>query len=50
MLTADIGMAQLAMHSSFETAAAEDVSHMIRAVQAVYETALQTDGDTVVME
>jgi len=50
MLTADIGMAQLAMHSSFETAAAEDVSHMIRAIQAVYETALYVDADTVMME
>jgi len=50
MLTVDIGMAQLAMHSSFETAAAEDVSHMIRAIQAVYETALHVDGDIVTME
>lgn len=50
MLTADIGMAQLAMHSSFETAGSADVTYMIRAVQAVYETALTADGDDVVME
>lgn len=49
MLTADIGMAQLAMHSSFETAAAADTAYMIRAVQAVYETALTVKGDTVTM-
>lgn len=47
MLTADIGMAQLAMHSSFETAACADVDLMIRAVQAVYETALTVEGETV---
>ena len=47
MLTADIGMAQLAMHSSFETAACADVSHMIRAVKALYETALIVQGDTI---
>ena len=47
MLTADIGMAQLAMHSSFETAACADVSHMIRAVQAVYETALTVEEHSV---
>lgn len=47
MLTADIGMAQLAMHSSFETAARADVAHMIRAVKAMYETALLVQGDTI---
>lgn len=47
MLTADIGMAQLAMHSSFETAACKDVEYMIRAVKAVYETALTVEGTSV---
>ena len=50
MMSVDIGMAQLAMHSSFETAAAADVAHMIRAVQAVYEASLTAEGDHVVME
>ena len=50
MLTADIGMAQLAMHSSFETAAAADVGHLIRAVQAVLESALRPEGDAVILE
>lgn len=47
MLTADIGMAQLAMHSSFETAACADVSHMILAVKAMYETGLTVQGDAI---
>lgn len=50
MLTVDIGMAQLAMHSSFETAACADVGYLIRAVRAVYETALRVEADTVVLE
>ena len=50
MRSADIGMAQLAMHSSFETAASRDVEYLIRAVRAVYETVLVPDGDLVVME
>jgi len=47
MLTADIGMAQLAMHSSYETAACADVGNMIGAVRAVYETQLCTERDMV---
>lgn len=50
MLSADIGMAQFAMHSSFETAAAADVNHMIHGIKAVFETALTVDGDTVIVE
>ena len=49
MLTVDIGMAQLAMHSSFETAAAADVAYLIRAVQAVLESTLCPDGKRVVL-
>jgi len=50
MLTADIGMAQLAMHSCFETAGTADVEYMIRGVQAMYEACFTVDGDSVVME
>jgi len=35
--TADIGLAQLAMHSAFETAGAEDTMHMVRLTKAFYE-------------
>ncbi|MEE1012858.1 MAG: M18 family aminopeptidase [Clostridia bacterium] len=35
--TVDIGLAQLAMHSAWETAGAEDTLHLIHAVEAFYE-------------
>ena len=35
--TVDIGMAQLAMHSAYETAGTADVGHLVRAMQGVYE-------------
>lgn len=43
--TIDIGLAQLAMHSAYETAGAEDTAHMVRALTAFYETCLTADGD-----
>ena len=47
MNTVDIGLAQLAMHSSYETAGCADVEHMIRALTAFYQTNVVTlaDGD-----
>jgi aspartyl aminopeptidase len=41
MLTLDIGLAQLAMHSAYETAGAQDVVHMINASKAFYHTAIK---------
>ena len=38
--TVDIGLAQLAMHSSYETAGAYDTDYLIRAAAAFFETAL----------
>ena len=35
--TVDIGLAQLAMHSAFETAGAKDTEAMVRALTALYE-------------
>ena len=43
--TIDIGLAQLAMHSSFETAGAKDVETLVKALTAFYETALQMESD-----
>ena len=45
--TVDIGLAQLAMHSSYETAGVEDVDHMINALRAFVSTNIvtYTDGD-----
>ena len=45
MNTVDIGLAQLAMHSSYETAGTKDVAHMINALKAFYETDIVTLGD-----
>ena len=46
LITVDIGMAQLAMHSSYETAGSMDVSYLIRAMKAFYASRLEakTDG------
>ena len=37
MHTADIGLAQLAMHSPYETASTKDVDYMIKAMTAFFE-------------
>ena len=36
----DIGLAQLAMHSSYETAGVKDIAYMIAAVRAFFTTYL----------
>ena len=41
--TADIGLAQLAMHSSYETAGVRDTSYMINAVKAFFGTEICVD-------
>lgn len=43
--TVDIGLAQLAMHSSYETAGTKDAQHMATALQAFYETEIRADAD-----
>lgn len=45
--TLDIGLAQLAMHSSYETAGVMDVEYMAQGIRAFYETeiACTADGD-----
>jgi len=45
MATVDIGMAQLAMHSSYETGAAADNGHLVRTMTAFYESRITPDGD-----
>ena len=45
MLSVDIGMAQLAMHSAYETAGANDIYHLIDATTAFYNTELTVLGD-----
>lgn len=45
LITVDIGMAQLAMHSSYETASVADTNQLIRASAAFYNSSLTADGD-----
>ncbi len=45
LLTVDIGMAQLAMHSAYESAGCADVAHLVRAMQSFYSAVLQNTGD-----
>ena len=43
--TLDIGLAQLAMHSAFETAGAKDLDYMISGMKAFYETDITATAD-----
>ena len=45
MNTVDIGLAQLAMHSSYETAGCKDVEYMVRALTAFYGSNVVVTGD-----
>lgn len=47
MNTVDIGLAQLAMHSAYETAGTADPDHMIRALTAFHETDVRMTADGV---
>ena len=40
----DIGLAQLAMHSPYETAGVKDTEYLIKIAQKFYETAIEFDG------
>ena len=44
--TADIGLAQLAMHSCYETAGVADVGHLETAMAAFYGASLRVRGET----
>ena len=48
--TIDIGLAQLAMHSTYETAGEKDVTYMIDAIKAFYNTSIEQveDGQYIV--
>lgn len=43
--TLDIGLAQLAMHSAYETAGVKDLGWMIQGMQAFYDAEVRADGD-----
>lgn len=44
--TADVGIAQLAMHSICETCGANDTADLIRLAKVLFATVLVKDGDT----
>ena len=48
--TIDIGLAQLAMHSTYETAGAKDIDYMIKAIEAFYNTSIEQvqDGQYII--
>lgn len=48
--TVDIGLAQLAMHSSFETASIADAAALEQAMAAYYSTTLLVDGENYVLK
>ncbi|MBQ9805911.1 MAG: M18 family aminopeptidase [Clostridia bacterium] len=45
LITVDIGLAQLAMHSAYETAGVYDTKYLIDATAQFYETQILADGD-----
>lgn len=47
MNTVDIGLAQLAMHSAYETAGIRDLDFMIRALRAFYAVSIYAHGDGI---
>ena len=49
MNTVDIGIAQLAMHSAYETMGAKDIDYMIEAMRAVYESEIVTSEDQMIV-
>lgn len=45
--TVDIGLAQLAMHSAYETAGAADTEYLVRALEVFYEKEIRMESDGV---
>ncbi len=45
LMTVDIGMAQLSMHSAFETAGCADIGYLVGAMKQFYETGLRSERD-----
>ncbi len=45
--TVDVGLAELAMHSPYETAGAFDTAYLIEAAKALFSSTIECDGDAV---
>ena len=48
--TVDIGLEQLAMHSCVETAGAQDVESLVRAMRRLYSASLRMDESGVTLQ
>ena len=47
VLSADVGLAQLAMHSCYETVSVSDAMDLETVMQAYYSCSLYREGDTL---
>ena len=47
IIAVDIGLAQLAMHSSFETAGAKDIDYMVKALREFYNSKIKINNKNV---
>ncbi len=47
LLSADIGLAQLAMHSGYETAGVRDTDDLIRLMEMIYSTSLEMENNRI---
>ncbi len=47
ILSADLGLAQLAMHSAVETFAASDYKELLKGLQAFYLSSIEIDGEKI---
>jgi aspartyl aminopeptidase len=50
LLSVDIGLAQLAMHSCYETAGVDDIKYMGEALKAFYSTSIRIDNDKILLK
>ena len=49
LFAVDIGLAQLAMHSAYETGGAEDTAALVKAMTGYYSATLTAEGDGVLV-
>lgn len=50
IMAVDIGLAQLAMHSCYETAGIKDIQYMEKAIKAFYSSSFKINNDTYYLE
>lgn len=50
IMSVDIGLPQLAMHSSYETAGVEDIEHMIKAMKEYYSTSIKINKEEIILK